>query len=168
MTRALLVGAASAALLLALTGCGGDGDEAGAEQLRAYRVALEPVVAEVTAVEAEVVERAVGSTGVATAANLDAVYRDVRPRLLEALVELDRIAPPGRVADVHEAVRRLIVLRLDAYARVMTGYASGDESLYAGAEDLLRRANALIPEINARLCEVDVALGDRDNCRLVG
>ena len=165
--RALLLGALTASLLG--TGCGdtGDGDRAAAE-LRVYRVALEPVIVEVSAVETEVAERAVGSSGAATAANLDAVYREVRPRLLEALVELDRLRPPGQLADVHEGVRRLIILRLDAYGLVVSGYASGDESLYPEAEERLRQANALIPEINLRLCEVDVALGDRDDCRLVG
>jgi len=154
---------------LVSTGCGDDGDDADRTlELRTYRTALEPVIVEVSAIEALVAERAVGSSGVATAANLDAIYREVRPRLLEALVTLDRLPSPAQLADVHEAVRRLIVLRLDAYGLVMEGYAAGDDSVYGEAEEKLRQANALIPDINGRLCEVDVALGDRDSCRIVG
>jgi len=149
-------------------GCGDTDDGVDRVELRAYRTALEAVIVEVSAVEAEVTERAVGSSNVATAANLEAVYREVRPRLLEALLVADRIEPPGHLADVHAAVRRLIVLRLDAYALVMEGYAAGDESLYQVAEEKLAAANALIPEINLRLCEIDVALGDRDDCRILG
>ena len=169
--RPRLLWLASALLGAAMVcgGCGDDGDDAERTlELRAYRTALEPVIVEVSAIEAEVAERAVGSSGVATAANLDAVYREVRPRLLEALVTLDRLESPAQLTDVHEAVRRLIVLRLDAYGLVMQGYAAGDDSVYAEAEEKLRQANALIPDINARLCDVDVALGDRDNCRILG
>ncbi|MFH1567414.1 MAG: hypothetical protein ABIL09_05380 [Gemmatimonadota bacterium] len=156
-----------AGLALLAAGCG-DGDGLGpVDDLRAYRTALEPVVQEVSAVEAEVIERAVGSANVATAANLDAVYRQVRPRLLETLVELDRIAPPPQLEELHGEIRAMIILRLDAYALVMRGYAAGDASLYPLAEDKLHGANALVPDINQRLCAVDVALGDRDDCRIL-
>lgn len=159
-------GRAGAALLLLgahlLAGCGGDGDSpfGDADALRAYRGALNPIADEVSAIEQEVRVRAVGSSNVATAANLNAVYVDVRPRLLEVLVELDRLAPPARLTALHADVRALVVLRLDAYRIVMAGFAAGDTTVYGQAEAKLRAANDLIPGINATLYQIDVALGD--------
>jgi len=154
-----------------ICGCGnGDSDTTRfgpTEELRAYRQALDPIALEVSAIEAEVRERAVGSRNEATAANLDAVYRDVRPRLLEALVELDRLEPPARLRDLQGDIRQLIILRLDAYSLVMAGYAEGDEGKYDLAEEKLRQANELILAVNLQLREVDVALGDAEGNRVV-
>lgn len=150
-----------------LAGCGADdGDSAfgDPDALRAYRGALNPIVDEVSAIEEEVLVRAVGSSNAATAANLSAVYAEVRPRLLEALVELDRLAPPARLTGLHAEVRTLVVLRLDAYRIVMAGFAAGDTTVYGQAEAKLRAANDLIPAINATLCQIDVALGAADSC----
>ena len=151
--------------------CGnGDGDTGRfgpAPELRAYRSALDPIAEEVSAIEAEVQERAVGSQNVGTAANLNAVYQEVRPRLLEALVELDRLEPPTPLQDLHEDIRRLVILRLDAYALVMAGYAEGDEGKYSLAEEKLRQANELILTVNLQLREIDVALGDVESNRVV-
>jgi hypothetical protein len=163
--------AVSLAALLVATACG-DGDRdhpfGDPDELRAYRVALEPVIVEVNAIETEVRERAVGSAGEATAANLDAVYRQVRPRLLEALVAHDHVEPPARLVGLHGEIRQLILLRLDAYALVMTGYAEGDEALYREAEANLAAANELVLTIDSQLCDIDIALGDRDQCPLLG
>lgn len=161
MKRTTAAALALAGALL-LVGCGDDDDAPFGDPaaLRAYRNALNPVVDEVSAIDARVRERAVGSSDVATAANLNAVYLEVRPRLLEALVELDRIEPPGEVAGLHAQVRALVVLRLDAYRLVMEGFAAGDTTVYAAAEAKLRAANDLIPAINATLAEVDAALSE--------
>lgn len=156
-----------AAALLAVA-CGTDDDDTAGPDVRAFRQRLEPIILEVSAVEAEVTERAVGSSGAATAAHLEAAYRDLRPRLLEALVALDRLQPPAQVADIQDSIRRLILLRLDAYRLVIEGYAAGDSTAYEEAEAKLAAANALIAAVNARLCEVDVALGDRDDCSVLG
>jgi hypothetical protein len=158
------------ALLIAV-GCGDDDDDRGRfgdlTALRVYRDTLNPIADAVSAIEIDVQQRAVGSSDVATAANLSAVYTDVRPLLLETLVDFDRLTPPDQLLDLHGQIRRLIVLRLDAYRLVMEGYADGDSTVYEAAELKLRMANDLIPEINLGLCEVDVALGDLDDCRLL-
>ena len=166
--------ALAAAALFLLSGCGDDdvvgsaaetpfGDRAAVE---AYRSQLNAVIDTVNAVESEVQERAVGSADVATAPNLSAVYAQVRPRLLEGLVELDRLQPPAGLVSLHEDIRRLLILRIDAQALVMEGYASGDgEALYAEAEGKLAAANALVVTLNAQLCAVDIAIGRRtDTC----
>ena len=162
------------AALAALCGCGDDDVAGSASQtpygdradVEAYRLQLNPVVDAVNAVETEVQERAVGSADVATAQNLNEVYTQVRPRLLEALVELDRIAPPSTLVSLHEDIRGLLVLRIDAQALVMEGYAADDGQVqYAEAETKLAAANAMVPALNDSLCAVDVAIGWRpDSC----
>ena len=96
---------------------------------------------------------------VATAENLNSVYMTVRPRLLEALVELDRIVPPFALVPLHDDVRQLMVLRIDAQALVIEGFTSGDgETMYAQAESKLAAANGLVVDLNTRLCTVDQAI----------
>ncbi|MEE2659489.1 MAG: hypothetical protein VX733_13365 [Candidatus Latescibacterota bacterium] len=157
-------------LSLALGSCSNEGDDGpfgDVDQLRQYRTALNPIIDEITAMEALVEERAVGSANVATAENLSAVYVEVRPRLLEALVDLDRLQPPRGTQQLHANIRQLAVLRLDAYALVLDGFSRGDTTRYPLAEQALRDANELILSINASLCELDVELDDRDNCSLL-
>lgn len=161
---------AAALGLSALAGCGDDGQDTPfgqADAVRDYRAALNPIIDEVSAIEQEVTARAVDSAQVAVDADLSAVYQEVRPRLSAALADFDRLEPPRRLAELHADIRQLLSLRLEAYQLVMDGYAAGDTSVYPTASAKLRQANALIPDINARLCEVDVALGDRDDCRLM-
>ena len=103
--------------LIAVSGCGNDDPVSGGldtpfgslPEVEAYRSLLNPVIDAVNEVETEVQERAVGSGNVATAENLNAAYTQVRPRLLEALVELDRILPPPALASLHGDVRLLMV-----------------------------------------------------------
>ena len=126
-------------------------------EVEAYRALLNPVIDAVNEVQGQVQEQAVGTGNVATAENLNAVYELVRPRLLEALVELDRILPPTALVALHDDVRLLLVLRIDAQALVMEGFAGDDgaEEMYRQAEAKLEEANALIPGLNSRLCEID-------------
>jgi hypothetical protein len=152
-----------------LWGCGDDDDSrfGDPDALRAYRAALNPVIDEVSEIEVEVTERAVGSSNAATAENLNAVYTDMRPRLLEALVELDRLQPPRRLQALHADIRQLILLRLDAYRIVMDGYAAQDTTVYMDAEIKLQQANERIVDINLVLCQIDEDLGAVDACRLL-
>lgn len=162
---------AASACLLALTlgGCGNDDETrfGPVNELRNYRSVINPIVDKVSAIEAEVTERAVGTSGAATAENLNTVYREVRPYLLEALVALDRIKPPAELRFLHADIRQLIVLRIDAYALVIEGVTTGNEDLYCLAEEKLFHANKLIPDLNDSLCQVDIALGDAEDCRLL-
>ena len=163
--------AALAALSLVI-GCGNEDDGetsfGDAADLRAYRNAINPIIDEVSAIENEVAQRAYNSSGtLATNENLNAVFQDARPRLLEALVDLDRIEPPSSLRSLHDDIRMMIVLRLDAYALVMDGYNADDDSKYPEAEQKLADANALIPDLNSTLCDIDQALGATQDCRLV-
>ena len=166
--------AALAALVaLLLSGCG-DSDEDGEEtpfgslaEVRTYRDQINPLITQVSAMEATVQETAVGTANAATAENLNSVYVEVRPQLLEVLADFDRIEPPAALVSLHDEIRQLIVLRLDAYGLVMEGFSTQDATLYPIAEEKLAAANALIPAINLQLCDIDVALDDREDCRLV-
>ena len=133
-------------------------------EVEAYRALLNPVIDAVNEVQGQVQEQAVGTGNVATAENLNAVYELVRPLLLEALVELDRILPPAALVALHEDVRLLLVLRIDAQALVMEGFAGddGEEENYRQAEPKLEGANALIPGLNSRLCEIDNAINSNN------
>ena len=133
-------------------------------EVEAYRALLNPVIDAANEVQGQVQEQAGGTGNVATAENLNAVYELVRPLLLEALVELDRILPPAALVALHEDVRLLLVLRLDAQALVMEGFAGddGEEENYRQAETKLEGANALIPGLNSRLCEIDNAINSNN------
>ncbi len=160
--------------LIAVSGCGDDDPVSGGRadtpfgnlgEVEAYRSSLNPVIDAVNEVEIEVQEQAVGSGNVATAENLNSVYTMVRPRLLEALVELDRIVPPSALVPLHDDVRHLMVLRIDAQALVIEGFASGDdETAYAQAESKLAQANGIVSDLNARLCAVDEAINPGVSC----
>ena len=158
---------------LIFSGCGSDDDDAETKfgneaELRTYRGAINPIIDAVSNIDSMVAARAYNSSGtLATADNLNEVFLEVRPQLLEVLVELDRITPPARLAALHGDIRDLIVLRLDAYALVMEGVAAQDESLYAVAEEKLAAANAIIPDLNDTLCDIDEALGATQQCRLL-
>ena len=159
--------------LIIVSGCGNDDPVSGGldtpfgnlPEVEAYRSSLNPVIDAVNEIQTEVREQAVGSGNVATAENLNSVYTIVRPRLLEALVELDRMVPPSALVSVHDDVRHLMVLRIDAQALVIEGFASGDgETMYAQAESKLAQANDLVVDLNARLCAIDHAINPGVSC----
>ncbi|MED5415211.1 MAG: hypothetical protein VYC64_09690, partial [Candidatus Latescibacterota bacterium] len=108
MTRSRLLLSITVSLFLA--SCGDDDSNrfGNTDDLRHYRDALNPIIDHVSAIEAQVQQQAVGSSNVATAANLNAVYREVRPQLLETLVDFDRLVPPKNLRTLHHDIRTLI------------------------------------------------------------
>ncbi|MDA0334438.1 MAG: hypothetical protein O2782_04665 [bacterium] len=152
-----------------LVGCGKDADTkfGATDDVRAYRSALNPLIEEVSAIEREVGERAVGADSVAIDSRIVPVYLELQPRLLAVQQTLAEIRPPRKLANMHDDINMLVQLRLDAYQIVIDGFAAGDISVYAEAVGRLAQANALILDINGQLCEVDVELDDRDDCRLL-
>ena len=161
--------AAFACLLVFLFGCGdSDPDDPSEtsygplEDVKAYRQNIEPIIVEVSAIEALVQERAVGSANVATAENLYPIYLEQRPKLLQIMEHIDRIKPPSALADLHQDIRRLVTLRLEAYGAVIDGWEAQDETRYEVAEGKLRQANALIVSLNEKLMDVDRVVGEAD------
>ena len=166
MTKSAALFAAS---LLLLVGCGNDDSTVfgHVDDVRAYRSALNPLVVEVSTIENEVTERAVGTDSVAVDSRIVPVYQELRPRLEAVQQSLEAIRPPRKLRTLHASITELVQLRLDAYQLAIDGFTAGDVSLYDDAVARLAQANGLIPDINLDLCEVDVALDDRDDCRLL-
>jgi len=140
-----------------------------AEEVRAYREQINQVIDEVNAVEQEVQETAVGSTGRATGENLAAAYERVLPRLQAVLETLDQIRPPPRLARLHRDIRRLVLLRLEAYNTVIEGWNveqarsfAAAEPIYEQAEVKLKEANILIAQINEEIGKMEAALAETE------
>ena len=114
-------------LLVAVAGCGDDAPQTEFGSLKSverYRDELEAIIVEVNAIEQEVWERAVGSTGRATGQNLAPVYRELKPRLVALIVDLDEIAVPPKLTEMHGEMRSALGLRLEAFDLVITGWAT--------------------------------------------
>lgn len=162
------------AALLAVTGCGNDGDEqktpyGNAAKVRAYRDRIDAIVEAVNAIQDEMEQIAVGSTGQATGENLAAAAVRLKPQLLATLDLLDGIDPPARLADLHAEMRRLIQLRLEAFDQVSAGWEveqadsfAEAEPFYDQAEGKLNEATALAARVNEELEEVDIALAEAE------
>lgn len=167
MRRVACLGAAGLWLLLA--GCGDGHDDTifgDADDVRAYRAALNPLIDEASAIESEVAE-VVDPDGVSIDSRLNAVFVELRPRLIAVQVGLAQIRPPRKLQGLHDEIEQMVQLRLDGFQIVIDGYAAGDTSVYPTAIERRREADELIAAINVQLCEIDIELGDRDDCRLL-
>jgi hypothetical protein len=115
-----------------LVGCGKDDDTkfCDTDDVRAYRTALNPLIEAVSAIEREVGERAIGVDSVAIDSRIAPVYLELQPRLLAVQQALVGLRPPRKLADMHDDIKMLVQLRLDAYQLVIDGFAAGDISVY--------------------------------------
>ncbi len=154
--------------LIGQLGCGDSQEDApetpygSVEEVREYRLLIDPIVAEVNEVEMEVQRTAVGSSGQATAANLAAAYEVLKPRLQAVLEALNQVEPPALLAPLHRDIRKLITLRLEAFNTLLEGREAENEELYEVAEAKLVEANALIPELNQELEKIDMVLAEAE------
>lgn len=168
MNRKVLLSAVATLALLA-AGCGGNDDKTrfgSKDDVRDYRAAINPIVDEMSAIELEVLA-VVDDDGVSIDSRLNAVFIDVLPRLQRLRETLDRLRPPRKLQVLHEEITQMVQLRLDGAQILTDGFAAGDVSVYPTALERRQQADELIPMINEVLCEIDVALGDRDDCRLL-
>jgi DNA repair exonuclease SbcCD ATPase subunit len=160
-------------LALLVAGCGGDEGErtpyGRVEEVRQYRERLNAVIDQINAVERELRDLAVGSTGRATGQNLAAACQSLQERLQAALKALEGIAPPRKLRAVHADMQRAVELRLDACARIAQAWQveqersfAEAEPMYDEAEALLAQANQLLEEVNQVLEEVDAALAQEE------
>ena len=161
-----------AVLLLVLWGCGHDEKEedtpyGSAEEVRQYRERINPLIDELNAIEMEVQETAVGTSGQATAANLAAACERLCERLRAVLAEIEAIEPPPLLAPLHGDVRRLVLLRLEAYTAVLEELEAEVEAAFDQAEEQLRQANALAAELNGELEEVDRVLASAKRSQIL-
>ncbi len=150
-------------LLVLMWGCGDDEEGAetpygSVEEVWVYRERINPLIDEINAIEMEVQETAVGALGQATADNIAAACERLCQRLRAVLEELEAIEPPALLAPLHGEVRRVVLLRLEAYDAVLAALGDLDEALFAEAVEKLNQANVLAAQLNEDLQEVDQTL----------
>ncbi len=166
-------------LLLALIGCGDDKapqtEFGSVKSVRAYREEVEDIIVEANAIEQEFRETAVGSTGQATGNNLSAAAMRLRPRLVAAIDELDRVKVPKKLVETHADVHAALMLRLVAFDLMIEGWSveqqqTFDEAqpLYVDATKKLNEAIGILNRSNEVLFEVDIALAEAESRTLVG
>ena len=164
--------------LVAFAGCGGDEEPqtpfGSVRSVEGYREALEGIIVEANALEQEVRDRAVGSTGQATGQNLSPVYQELRPRLTALIAALEEVEPPRKLAEMHAEMQEALALRLEAFDLVIAGWAIEQErtfdeaqGLYVDAAKKLNEANALLLSVGEVLLAVDIALAEAEGRTLV-
>lgn len=165
--------------MFALSACGGGEDEEAAqsksastadtpfgsvEAVTTYLVAIDPFVREISAIQADLEQRGVGSTGSAAAANLAPAAADAETSLKAILADFEELTPPPLLSPFHRDTKKLILLRLEAYRAAIEGFdvqqAGSDEfdTYYADAEEKFRQANALIGELNTDMQNITAAV----------
>ncbi len=132
-------------------------------EISAYLQAVNPYIRLVGELQLEV-ERARSTSGKATGKNLSEMMEQVRPRLEEALGLLEKIEPPPVLAPLHRDIKKLMIVRLDAYRMTIAGWhkeqedEDSDMSLYKGAETKLAEANQIIQQLNEDLKKINASL----------
>ena len=130
------------------------GDKA---QVQNYLEAIYPFIEEVSMIQLEI-DKMVGSSGQATGKNLATAMETVKPRLQQAIADLDKISPPPLLSTLHYDIRKMMVLRLAGYETTIRGWAQeqqdGSIEAYAEAEGKLREARQLIIALNQEMSKV--------------
>ncbi len=134
-----------------------------AEQIQTYLQKINPYIQEVGKIQFQI-DQQVGSSGQATAANLAPAMEKYKPGLQKILDEFSLIEAPPLLASFHGDVKKLMILRLEAYNTTIRGWAkeqeTGEHTLYEDAEIKLKEANELIAKLNAEMTQINQALGD--------
>jgi len=118
------------------------------EEVNAYLQVIDPLVMQLNTVHQELY-KTVGTSGKATAANLAPAMEQGRPRLAQILAALDQATPPPLLVPFHQQIKKLVQLRLEAYAQALEGWKQEQqknadfEKLYQRSEELLTQAQDL-------------------------
>lgn len=131
-------------------------------QVQGYLNSINPFIQEVGKIHLEV-NKAVGTSGQATTANLALAMGKGLPRLKAAIGQFEKIAPPLLLAPLHADIKKLMVLRLNAYEATINNWnieQQGvlDSGLVAKVENTLREANELIRKLNEQMSQVNLAM----------
>lgn len=132
-------------------------------QVQGYLNSINPFIQEVGKIHLEV-NKAVGASGQATNANLALAMGKVLPRLKTAIGQFKKIAPPLLLAPLHADIKKLMVLRLNAYETTINNWniekqdGHLDSALVVKAENTLREANELIRKLNEQMSQVNLAM----------
>ena len=131
-------------------------------QVQGYLNSINPFIQEVGKIHLEV-NKAVGTSGQATTANLALAMGKGLPRLKAAIGQFEKIAPPLLLAPLHADIKKLMVLRLNAYEATINNWnieQQGvlDSGLVVKVENTLREANQLIRKLNEQMSQVNLAM----------
>lgn len=91
------------------------------QDVSAYFQAIDPLVQQLNGLHQELYQK-VGSSGKATGANLAPAMAQGKPQLQQVLAQLEKTTPPPLLAPFHEQLKKLVLLRLDAYGLTAEGW----------------------------------------------
>lgn len=137
-------------------------------EVQAYLVQIGPFVSEISEIHARW-EQALGSHGEGTdqrrgtGRNLAAAAAHADPQMKQLLQRFDGVQPPSLLAPFHRDTRKLILLRLEAYAATQEGWLAEEEERefqapYDLAQGKVREANTLIQNLNTQMKQINEAL----------
>jgi len=132
-------------------------------QVQGYLNSINPFIQEVGKIHLEV-NKAVGTSGQATTANLALAMVKGLPRLKAAIGQFEEIAPPLLLDPLHTDIKKLMVLRLNAYKATINNWniekqgGHLDSALVVKVENTLREANELIHKLNEQMSQVNLAM----------
>jgi hypothetical protein len=135
-------------------------------KITAYLQTIGPLIRTVSQTEMAV-QKQVNASGKATGENLSAAMQEVLPSLQEAFYTFDKIEPPPLLAPLHKDIKKIFVLRLDAYNQTIKGWkleqAKEESDLYVQAEAKMKEANILSQKLNQEMAKIQQALISQTN-----
>lgn len=124
---------------------------------------IDPLVMQLNAIHQELYQK-VGTSGKATGANLAPAMEKGQPQLAEILAQIEKLTPPPLLVPFHEQVKKVVRLRLDAYAQTLEGWrleqekAPEFESRYTRSEQYLNQAQELGAQLGVERERIRTAL----------
>ena len=131
-------------------------------EIATYLATIGPFIRTVSQAEMAVQEQ-VGSGGKATGANLSMAMESILPSLRQAQEKFNEVEVPPLLAPLHRDIKKLFVLRIDAYDKTIEGWQQEQETqvkseLYAQAVAKMKEANELSFALNQEMKKIQLAL----------
>jgi len=132
------------------------------EEAGEYLKAIEPFIQGIGTIQASV-DKVLGSSGKGTGENLAPAATAARDQLNQLLEEFNAVQPPPLLAPFHRDIKKLIALRLEAYAATIEGWEfeqrGGDfRGRYDLAQNNYKEANEVILQLNEEVAEIHQAV----------
>lgn len=160
-------------LSLAMAGCGKKPEEkpqaatatpyGSPQEVAAYLQAIDPLAQQINTIHQELYQM-VGTSGKATGANLAPAMEQGRLKLQQALAQLEKISPPPLLVPFHDKIKKLVLLRLDAYRLTIEGWKLEQEkspqfeAQYTHSEEKLGEAQQLGAQLSEERQRIQQAL----------
>lgn len=132
------------------------------EEVNEYLGAIDPFIQRIGTIQATV-DHVLGSSGKGTGENLAPAASDARELLNRLLEEFYAVNPPPLLSPFHRDIKKLITLRLGAYAATIDGWEleqDGGEFRrhYDEAQSNYKEANEVIVGLNGEMAKIHKAL----------